>query len=156
VTSLSVAPPAGALLNAVWFVRTEVPQGVPCILDELHLSEIGGQRVSGGGNRLNGGMAGFFGCAPSVLGGLPKHLPFTAHRLHGLAMSLAECPGFVGENSKQFRLLAAGFGDDAALFGGSAVATRLLTKTLRSHTTAFGPDAHRFCCVSIVGHWCAS
>ena len=63
------------LLNVARFRRPQLPDGVPRVFQELHLSQIRAQRVSCRSHCGDRGVASLLGCSSRLLGGVPEPLP---------------------------------------------------------------------------------
>ena len=145
------------LLGVVRFAR-QLSERIARVLEELHLRQVGAQRVGGsrhcrnrgvtgllgGMARLFGRVARFFGCMARFFGSLPKRFPLLSDRLELTPNALTYFPRLLGQHAEVFSRRPGRFRLDAALFDTAARLLDVLSLVLRQFTRAFGLVATLF------------
>src|SRR4030095_9026382 len=92
------ALPSAYLLNVVGLRRFDVSEGISRILEELHLRQTRVERVRGGGDFGNRGVAGLFGGRAGVFGRAPELLLLLSDLLEFFAALLPEGARVLGDH----------------------------------------------------------
>ena len=107
------------------------------MLEELHLREVGVQRLGGGRDRADGGVAGVLGGAPRLFGDLPKGFPILPAPFQFVAVALACFSSLLGQHAELLGFGAGHFRFYAALLDAVAGRVAVLALALGCIAPAF-------------------